>query len=165
MKKLKDPEAPLDLLFSRAKELGSTLGPVLYQLPPRWPLNLERLEHFLAALPRRRQHVLEFREPSWYSDEAFRLLERHRVALCLHDMQGSASGQVDVGPFVYVRFHGTERYSGSYSDERLARWAGWLRARRAEGKAIYAYFNNDVGGHAPRDAVRLRAMLGGREPQ
>ena len=165
MKKLKEPEAPLDLLFSRAKELGPTLGPVLYQLPPRWPLNLERLEHFLAALPRRRHHVLEFREPSWYSDEVFRLLERHRVALCLHDMQGSASGQVDVGPFVYVRFHGTERYSGSYSDERLARWAEWLRARRAEGKAIYAYFNNDVGGHAPRDAVRLRAMLGEREPQ
>jgi uncharacterized protein YecE (DUF72 family) len=159
MKKLKDPEAPLDLFFSRAREMGRTLGPVLYQLPPRWPVNIERLTTFLAALPRRRQHVLEFRDGSWYRDDVFALMERSGVALCLHDMHGSASGLLDVGPFVYVRFHGTEKYSGSYSDERLGRWAEWLRARAGAGRAIYAYFNNDVGGHAPRDARRLRAML------
>jgi len=161
MKKLKDPEAPLELFFSRAKELGRTLGPVLYQLPPRWPVNLERLETFLRALPRRRLNVVEFREPTWYVDPVYELLERHRVALCLHDMHGSASGQLDVGPFVYVRFHGTERYSGSYSDDRLGRWAEWLTERRRSGKRIYAYFNNDVGGHAPRDAARLRSLLKG----
>jgi uncharacterized protein YecE (DUF72 family) len=161
MKKLKDPEAPLDLFFSRARELGRTLGPVLYQLPPRWPVNIERFEQFLRALPPRRQHVVEFREPSWYRDEVFALLQKFGVALCLHDMQGSASGQVDIGPFVYVRFHGTERYSGSYSDERLYRWAVWLGARRRDGKQVDAYFNNDIGGHAPRDAVRLRGMLTG----
>jgi uncharacterized protein YecE (DUF72 family) len=162
MKKLKEPEAPLSLFFSRARELGPNLGPVLYQLPPRWPVNLERFEQFLGALPRRRQHVVEFREPSWYRDDVCALLERYRVALCLHDMQGSASGFIDVGPFTYVRFHGTERYSGSYSDERLQRWAEWLSARHRAGKPIYAYFNNDVGGHAPRDATRLRQMLTGR---
>jgi uncharacterized protein YecE (DUF72 family) len=161
MKKLKDPDAPLQLFFSRARELGRTLGPVLYQLPPRWPVNLERLEIFLRALPPRRRHVLEFREASWYRDDVFALLAKHHVALCLHDMQGSASGLLDVGPFVYVRFHGTERYSGSYSDERLGWWAEWMAQRAKAGKAIYAYFNNDVGGHAPRDAVRLRRMLGG----
>lgn len=159
MKKLKDPEAPLELFFSRARELGRALGPVLYQLPPRWPVNLDRLTTFLQALPRRRRHVLEFREPSWYRDDVFALMEKHGVALCLHDMHGSASGQLDVGPFVYVRFHGTERYSGSYSDDQLRRWADWLAARIGAGKQIYAYFNNDVGGHAPRDAVRLREML------
>jgi uncharacterized protein YecE (DUF72 family) len=159
MKKLKDPEAPLDLFFSRARELGSTLGPVLYQLPPRWPVNVERFEQFLRALPRRRQHVVEFREPSWYRDDIFALLDTFKVALCLHDMQGSASGQVDLGPFTYVRFHGTERYSGSYSDQQLQRWADWLHERVAAGKHVYAYFNNDVGGHAPKDAARLRAML------
>jgi uncharacterized protein YecE (DUF72 family) len=159
MKKLTDPEAPLERFFTRARELGPTLGPILYQLPPRWTVDVERLEGFLRALPRRRRHVLEFREPSWYRDDVFRLLEQFGVALCLHDMHGSASGQLDVGPFVYVRFHGTERYSGSYSDERLQRWAEWLDARARAGKAIYAYFNNDVGGHAPRDASRLRAMI------
>jgi uncharacterized protein YecE (DUF72 family) len=160
MKKLKDPEAPLDLFFSRARELGRTLGPVLYQLPPRWPVNLERFETFLRALPRRRLSVVEFREPTWYADAVYALLEKYRVALCLHDMHGSSSGQLDVGPFIYVRFHGTERYSGSYSDDRLERWAAWLTDRQRSAKAVYAYFNNDVGGHAPRDATRLRAMLG-----
>ncbi len=162
MKKLKEPQAPLDLFFSRARELGRTLGPVLYQLPPGWPLNLERLRAFLAALPRRRVHVLELRDPTWYTEEVFTLLASHRVGLCLHDMQGSASGMVDVGPLVYVRFHGTDRYSGSYSDERLARWADWLVARVRRDVPVYAYFNNDVGGHAPKDAARLRRFIAER---
>jgi uncharacterized protein YecE (DUF72 family) len=161
LKKLKDPDAPVALFFSRARELGARLGPVLYQLPPRWPVNIERLETFLRALPARRRHAIEFREPSWYRDDVFALLTRHRVALCLHDMHGSASGRIEVGPFVYARFHGTERYSGSYSDEQLQRWADWLVPQLRAGKRVYGYFNNDIGGHAPRDAIRFRAMLTG----
>ncbi|MGE5243794.1 MAG: DUF72 domain-containing protein [Betaproteobacteria bacterium] len=159
MKKLKDPDEPLRRFFTRARALGSALGPVLYQLPPRWPANVSRLETFLGALPKQRRHVMEFRDPSWYSDEVFTLLERHRVALCLHDMAGSASGRLTVGPFVYVRFHGTTRYGGRYTTDTLERWAEWLAARTRAGIPVYAYFNNDAGGHAPRDAVRLRNAL------
>jgi uncharacterized protein YecE (DUF72 family) len=159
MKKLKEPREPLKLFFSRAVKLGPTLGPVLFQLPPRWPVNAERFETFLRALPRNRRHVVEFREPSWYSDTIFALLERYRVALCLHDMQGSATARLAIGPFVYVRFHGTRKYSGTYGDETLDDWAAWLADRLRSGAAVYAYFNNDAGGHAPRDAMRLRAMI------
>src|SRR4051812_4276703 len=159
MKKLKDPEDPVQLFFSRADHLGRTLGPVLYQLPPRWPVNVERLTTFLQTLPKRRRHAIEFREPSWYTDEVFTLLNRYRVALCLHDMRGSASGRLRVGPFVYARFHGTERYSGSYSDAHLQEWADWMAEQLAGNVDVYAYFNNDVGGHAPRDAARLRAAV------
>ena len=162
MKKLKDPDEPLALFFSRARHLGPTLGPVLYQLPPRWPLDLERLQTFLRALPSGRRHAIEFREPSWYDDRVFELLGRYKVALCLHDMEGSASGRRAVGPFVYVRFHGTSKYSGSYGDEALARWAEWLAGEIAGGRHVFAYFNNDMGGHAPRDAVRLRDALARR---
>ena len=88
------------------------------------------------------------------------LIERSGVALCLHDMAGSATEREQVGPFVYVRFHGASgTYSGSYSDGRLARWAEWLDARLAAGVDVYAYFNNDVGGHAPRNAMTLRRYL------
>jgi uncharacterized protein YecE (DUF72 family) len=160
MKKLKDPEEPVDRFFSRARSLRSHLGPVLYQLPPGWKLDLGRLEHFLHVLPRDVRHVLEFREPSWYADRVYEQLERHRVALCLHDMPHSATGRHRVGPFVYVRFHGASgRYDGSYPADRLAPWADWLNEQRAAGVDVYAYFNNDVGGHAPRDAVTLREML------
>src|SRR5437588_366588 len=77
-------------LFSRARRLGRTLGPVLYQLPPRWSLDIDRLETFVRTLPKRRRHAIEFRDPSWYTREVFTLLDKHRVALCLHDMAGSA---------------------------------------------------------------------------
>jgi uncharacterized protein YecE (DUF72 family) len=172
MKKLKDPEEPLRRFYMRARHLGSHLGPILYQLPPRWPLNLERFEIFLRALsklsasakaPARLRHVVEFREPSWHDDRVFSLLEYHRVALCLHDMQGAATDKVVIGPFVYTRFHfGTQKYGGRYDDRRLDQWAGWLADRAASGLEVFAYFNNDTGGHAPRDAVRLRSVIDGR---
>jgi uncharacterized protein YecE (DUF72 family) len=162
MRKLKDPEEPVELFFSRAKRLGHSLGPVLYQLPPNWPVNMERLDTFLKALPRRRQHAIEFRDPSWYRDEVYSLLEARKVALCLHDMNGSASGKLAVGPFTYVRFHGPQKYSGRYPDHVLDEWAEWLGARGHAHVRVCAYFNNDTGGHAPRDAVRLRDRIAAR---
>jgi uncharacterized protein YecE (DUF72 family) len=161
MKKLKDPEEPLDRLFTRMRPLDGHLGPVLYQLPPAWTCDAVRLEHFLEALPKGVRHVLEFRNPSWYSDAILALLDRFRVAMCLHDMRGSATGRERVGPFVYVRFHGAAgNYDGGYSDARLAGWAEWLEAQHAADTDVYAYFNNDVGGHAPRNALTLRRFMG-----
>jgi uncharacterized protein YecE (DUF72 family) len=168
MKKLKDPEDPLFRFFDRAQHLAGHLGPVLYQLPPRWPLNLERLERFLRALhddgrgniPPWTRHAVEFREPSWYDDRVFELLTRYKVALCLHDMHGSASGRRVVGPMLYVRFHfGTQKYGGRYDDRQLDEWAEWLAEQARAGLDVFAYFNNDVGGHAPRDAIRLRDRI------
>ena len=122
MKRLRNPEEPLQRLFSRASVLGPHLGPVLYQLPGSFTVNLDRLEGFLQTLPRmlnrrRLRHVMEFRHPSWYVDDTFHLLTRYNVALCLHDKADSRIDAPFVGPFVYVRFHGTSgRYHGSYSD-------------------------------------------------
>jgi uncharacterized protein YecE (DUF72 family) len=160
MKKLKDPEEPIDRLFSRMSALKSHLGPVLYQLPPGWTVNVERFQHFVRVLPDGVRHVVEFRDPSWYDPAICRLMRAHRVALCLHDMPGSATGKHPTSPFVYIRFHGSgTKYGGGYSDARLRGWAEWLNARRDEGCDVYAYFNNDIGGHAPRDAVTLRQAL------
>jgi uncharacterized protein YecE (DUF72 family) len=159
MKKLKDPAEPLSRFFSRARRLGDSFGPVLYQLPPRWSVDVDRLKTFVQSLPRRRRHAIEFRDPTWYTDEVFELLARYNVACCLHDMPGSATGRRVVGPFVYARFHGPVRYGGRYDDRTLNEWAVWLAARLEEGQPVFAYFNNDVGGHAPRDALRLRTKL------
>jgi uncharacterized protein YecE (DUF72 family) len=160
MKKLKDPEEPVHRLFTRMKPLKRRLGPVLYQLPPNFPVDRPRLEHFLQVLPAGIRHVVEFRHPSWYTDDVAMLLDRYGAARCLHDMKGSATGRERVGPFVYVRFHGASgTYSGGYPEDRLRRWAEWLHAQRCSGIDVYAYFNNDIGGHAPRDAVTLRTFL------
>jgi uncharacterized protein YecE (DUF72 family) len=160
MKKLKDPAEPLRRMFGNVRALGPRLGPVLYQLPPHWTCDVGRLNAFLDLIPRDVPQAVEFRDPSWYAGFVFETLQRHRVALCLHDMKPSASPRLAIGPFVYVRFHGAgARYGGRYPDSALEDWADWLAARQASGLPIYAYFNNDVGGHAPRDAVRLAALL------
>ncbi len=161
MKKLTDPEEPLERLFSRAFELRGKLGPVLYQLPRQLPKNVERLAGFLELLPPRVKHAIEFRHPAWYDDEVMQLLRKHNVALCLHDMAGSAAPRLLTARFTYVRFHGgAGRYNGSYSNETLAGWADWLAAN---GHPAFVYFNNDIGGHAPRDARRLIELLAPRQ--
>jgi uncharacterized protein YecE (DUF72 family) len=160
MKKLKDPEPALERFFERASHLGKHLGPVLYQLPPAWKLDLPRLEHFLQVLPRNARHAIEFRDASWYADEVLDLMRDRDVALCLHDMRGSATDRRRVASFVYVRFHGPSgQYGGGYTRERLRVWASWLETQLEDGADVYAYFNNDIGGHAPRDAVSLRRLL------
>jgi uncharacterized protein YecE (DUF72 family) len=104
---------------------------------------------------------MEFREPSWYDEEVMRLLRRRNVALCLHDMPGSEPARMLTARFTYVRFHGaTGRYNGGYDSAALEDWARWLAAA---GTPAFVYFNNDVGGHAPRDARRLREMLAPRQ--
>jgi uncharacterized protein YecE (DUF72 family) len=160
MKKLIDPAPSIELFFSRVVYLEEALGPALFQLPPRWPLNLERFKAFIALLPPRFMHVIEFRDPSWYVDDVFQALQAHGVSLCLHDMAGSETGLRVAGPAVYLRFHGPERYGGRYPTRRLAMAAAWCRERLMEQVQVYAYFNNDVGGHAPRDAARFRELVG-----
>ena len=160
LRKLHEPADPLQLLWSRAARLGDRLGPMLYQLPPRWHRDLDRLRVFLDTIPRDRAQAIEFRDATWYDAKVYRLLGEHRVALVLHDMRGSAAPLEQIGPFVYLRFHGAAGgYAGAYADETLRTWAGRLLEWSTAGLPCWVYFNNDVGGHAPRDATRLREIV------
>ena len=165
MKRLRNPQEPLERLISRASALGRHLGPLLYQLPPNLHLDLPRLDAFLAALPRawsgrRLSHVMEFRHPSWYVSETFSLLEQRGVSLCLHDKRGSAVSTPFVGPIVYVRFHGTSGdYHGGYPSSTLNRWAHRLAEQSQQRRPVYAYFNNDPDAIATENAQTLRRQL------
>jgi uncharacterized protein YecE (DUF72 family) len=168
IKRLRDPEEPLDRLLTNAKGLGPTLGPILYQLPPRWFPDEERLRIFLQTLParvtptsgQRLDHVLEFRDPQGYEPWVIDLLREYNVTLCVHDMPGSESPLVTTGAIVYVRLHGHgKKYGGSYADEVLAEWADWLTGAMATGRDAFVYFNNDMNGFAVSDAIRLRAAV------
>lgn len=159
-KKLKECEEPIERMMAQFRHLGPRLGPVLYQLPPRFKVNLERLESFLAIVPKDVTNVFEFRDPSWYCDAVLDLLERHGTSFCAHDMPGSASPRLAVGPAAYLRFHGgLSKYYGRYPDERLLDWAGWIGEQARAGRAVWAYFNNDPEAHAIHDAQTLRAMV------
>ncbi len=159
LKKLKDPEQPLQTLFERAERLRHTLGPVLYQLPPRWQVNVERFESFLAALPAGYTHVVEFRDSSWLIEDVFRRMERYGVAHCIHDLRPLEIPPRVTAPTVYLRFHG-DRYAGSYSHDALALWADRIAAWRDAGHHVWAFFNNDIGGHAIQNARTLLELLG-----
>jgi uncharacterized protein YecE (DUF72 family) len=159
VKRLRDPKEPIERFWSRARHLGSKLGPVLYQLPPRWKPDLDRLAAFLDRVPNEPQAV-EFRDSRWYGERTFRLLKDSSAALCLHDMTGSATEPRPVGRFVYVRFHGAgAKYGGSYTPQRLSAWADRVAGWAGDGLPVWIFFNNDAAGHAVRDAIRLRDLL------
>ena len=159
-KKLNDCAEPLAEMLSRTRRLERTLGPILFQLPPRFKANRDRLANFLALLPRELSAVFEFRDPSWYDDAILALLERHEAGLVVHDLPGFASPRLATGPVVYVRCHGGQgKYWGRYSEAALLGWCDWIATQAAQGRAVWAYFNNDVGGAAIEDAQVLRAMV------
>jgi uncharacterized protein YecE (DUF72 family) len=159
-KKLKDCAEPLERMLTPVRHLGETLGPILYQLPPRFRLNLERLSEFIDLLPRDLMHIFEFREKSWLTEEVLALLDRSGVSFCVHDMPGSATPRWAAGPIAYIRFHGGEgKYWGRYSDEGLLSWSDWIVEQSRAGRDVWCYFNNDIFAHAIDDALTLRSMV------
>jgi uncharacterized protein YecE (DUF72 family) len=164
MKKLKDPDEPLANILGRTRMLGPYLGPILYQLPPRWHCDVERLRQFLERLPGDLRHVLEFRDPSWYTAAVRDLLTEHGVGFCIHDLRGQACPDWVTARHVYLRFHGpTETaYAGKYPPSRLRRWVGRIGTYLEAGHDVYAYFNNDDAGHAVADAQALLQLTAKR---
>jgi uncharacterized protein YecE (DUF72 family) len=147
-------------MMSAVRCLGDRLGPMLYQLPPSMKINLERLEAFLRILPPRITSVFEFRNKDWYKAETFALLDKYGASFCVHDMPGSQTDRIAVGPVAYIRFHGGEgKYWGRYSDEGLLSWTDWIIEQARQGRQSWCYFNNDIHGHAIEDARTLKSMV------
>jgi len=159
MKRLKDASDTIGLFVERADLLGPTLGPILVQLPPRWKVNPARLAAFLKAAPKRFRWAVEFRDPSWLCEDVYALLHEHDVALCIHDLI-EKHPRVRTANWVYLRFHG-DGYAGSYSPQALSAVARWIRGYLGGGHDVYAFFNNDIGGHAVSNAADLRRYVRG----
>lgn len=160
MKKLKDPEKPLATFLERVTPLGDRLGPLLFQLPPNWHADLDRLTGFLEVVPAHVRAVFEFRDPSWFCDGVYEALERHGAAFCIYDLAGTESPHVVTGDLAYVRLHGSgAAYDGGYTKKALSGWAGACAAWLRSGRDVHVYFDNDAHAHAPRDARALTEML------
>lgn len=160
MKKLMDPETSLAPLLERVRLLGDRLGPILFQLPPRWGFNEERLRVFLAALPRTYRYTLEFRDASWLHEAAYRLLREHGAAFCIYELAGRISPLEVTADFVYIRLHGPGgAYQGRYDRQTLADWAKAISAWAGRGLPVFCYFDNDEAGFAAQNALELQEML------
>jgi uncharacterized protein YecE (DUF72 family) len=167
IKRLKDCREPLSLLLEHAFPLKEKLGVTLWQLPPRFTFQKERLEEFcvlLSTLPRSKhqRHAFEFRDESWFCKEAFRILEEFRFAFCIAHGSGLPFIEKITTNFIYLRFHGGDVLHGSsYSDKELKEWAGNIQKWRKKDKTAFVYFNNDAEAYAVINAERLKQILVG----
>ena len=160
-KKLLDPETSLQKFLGNVESLKKKLGPILFQLPPTWKVNRQRFEEFLKALPKKHRYVFEFRNPTWYEDGIYSLMEKYNICFCIYELNGHLSPEVVTANFVYVRLHGPgAKYQGSYDDTMLEIWASKIRKWKEEGKDVFCYFDNDEQGYAAFNAIRIKELIG-----
>ncbi len=160
-KKLTDPQESVKRFMLQIRKLRKKLGPILFQLPPGWKLNADRLDEFLRALPRKHRYVVECRNPTWNVPEIYATLHRHNSAYCIFELAGFQSPMEITADFAYIRLHGPgNKYQGSYSDEQLHAWARQIQAWRKKLKHVFIYFDNDQAGFAAQNAMKLKQILG-----
>lgn len=160
MKKLKDPETSTQRFFDVIQVLGPKLGPILFQLPPRWKVNVERLESFLKVLPRQYRFAFEFRDDSWFQLETYSLLRQYHAGLCVYHLAGRCSPIEVTADFVYIRLHGPgDSYQGKYGVKGLRPWANRCAEWADDGKDVFCYFDNDQAGYAVKDALELQKLV------
>ena len=160
MKKLNNAGDGLKRFLDAVDVLGPKLDAILFQLPPNWDLNLDRLAAFLALLHGCRRCAFEFRNPTWNTPETYQLLAQYNAAYCIFDLAGYLSPLEITADFSYIRLRGPGgKYQGSYSDTVLGEWARKIADWNKRLAAVYVYFDNDDSGYAPRDALRLKNFV------
>jgi uncharacterized protein YecE (DUF72 family) len=163
IKRLLDVPQHLPLLYERIGPLlrSPKLGPLLWQLPPTFACDLDRLAQALEHLHDGYRHAFEFRHPSWFREETYTLLREHRVALVIGDRPQVNEFQTHelTADFTFVRFHhGTRGRNGNYSHAELDEWTHRL-TRWSRDVDVYAYFNNDWEGYAVENAQYVQAAV------
>lgn len=150
--RLVDDRGTLDTFVRDCTALGSKLGGVLLQLPPHLHADPRRLDRFLAGAPRQVTMVVDCRHPSWFTDETYAVLRRHRAPLCVTDTDDGTTPLVPTAPLGYVRLRRT-----TYSDEMLADWVARIRAV-PEWRRAYLFVKHDETGRAGLTAMQLRSL-------
>ncbi len=158
VKRLGETGEPVDRFFDLISILQAEAGPVLWQLPPNFKRNDDRLAAFAGALPGGWRHTFEFRHPSWFVPDVYDILERAQAALCIPVHPELPSAPVLTAGWTYIRFHfgGSD---GRYSRAELEEWARRISDFAAGGAVVYAYFNNDWKGYAIDNARQLIELL------
>lgn len=159
MKKLKDAEKAVHSFLNRVGVLGDKLGPILFQLPPRWRYNPERFNDFLEIMPTGYRYAFELRDRTWQNPEAYEAMKCFNVAFCIYELDGFLSPKTITADFIYVRLHGPGGpYRGKYDTSTLSGWAGAFSSWSKQQKEIFCYFDNDEAGYAVQNALELQKM-------
>jgi uncharacterized protein YecE (DUF72 family) len=163
LKRLQDPAEPVQRFMDRATALGPKCGPILLQLPPSYRADIDLLDRALAAFGTSSVRVaVEFRHESWFVPETKRLLERRHAALCLADSPARKQPHWRTADWGFVRFHeGKGADAPGYERGALRIWAQRIVERWGPGEDVFVYFNNDIGGHALKDAATFAELARG----
>ncbi|OBJ61539.1 DUF72 domain-containing protein [Mycobacterium asiaticum] len=162
-RRLSSPEPWIERFERCWQALGDRRGVLLVQLHPEQQRDDARLDAFLGMMPAHIRIAVELRHPSWNAPDVYALLEKHRAAYVVMSGANLACVPRATTDLVYVRMHGPEpasMYTGSYTAADLRWWADRIADWENESRDVWVYFNNDLGGHAVRNALSLRELLG-----
>ena len=160
MKKLNEPEESIEKFEDAAAVMKTKLGCVLWQLPPSLHRDDQKLVEFCKALKGSNKNVIEFRHESWFDEEVYSILDKHKVSFCSISTPEFPEELILTGKVAYVRFHGKGKkwYDYDYSVDELKAWKKKIEDCGAD--EVYVYFNNDIGANAPKNARQLKEMFG-----
>jgi len=164
IKRLREAEEPLTRFFGVFEHMGPRLGPVLIQLPPTLKFNAEVVEPFFQLLKAKYKNhafAIEGRHISWLSEESISMLTRYEVGFVIsHSANAFPYAEHITAPHIYMRFHGPAKlFASSYSKQQLRQYAIRIKQWMKEGHTIWAFFNNDIGGYAIKNALELQELL------
>ncbi len=162
IKRLKDCKESLEIFFKNVIKLKEKLKCILWQLPPSLRFDYQRLKEFVLLLKKYSfcLHSFELRHKSWFNRSTYEIFKENNINLCIADSPDFPCEEVLTADFIYLRFHGGKiLYGSEYSQEELQIWAEkakkWLKRR----KTLFAFFNNDAYGFAPKNASSFKEML------
>lgn len=160
IKKLKDSEITFSKFDTCIKTFSEKLGVILFQLPPKFSFNPQRLELFIGTIPKDYRYAFEFRDKSWFNSETYDLLKKNNISLCMYNLGEYQSPKELTADFTYIRLHGNYGIgSGKYSNDELNDFYNDIVAFNDRGKDVFCYFNNDEAGFAIQNAFELKEKL------
>jgi uncharacterized protein YecE (DUF72 family) len=152
--RLRNVDDPLRFFSDTARTLGGKLGPLLFQLPPNFKKDTDRLAETLFQLPPDLRCAFEFRHDSWLADDVYELLRRRNAALCVADSETASTPLVVTADFGYLRLR-----DEGYVEADLARWADTIRRLGVQWRETFVYFKHEESGTGPAFARALTALL------
>lgn len=154
-KRLKNVDDEMNFFLTSAASLKEKLGPILVQLPPNFKKDIAVLEDFLGKFASRARLAFEFRNDSWFDDELFELLRKHKAAFGVVEKEEGKGGETPrevTGPFAYMRLR-----KGAYSTDEMLEWARWIRSQTVP---VYCYLkHDDLAPSLAKDLMKALAEL------
>lgn len=156
-KRLKDADKTVPDFMKSLFGFKHKLGPILFQLPPSFAFDAQRLKSFTEELPKDYRYIFEFRNNQWFNPETYDILKNINAGFCIYNLGGVQSPKEITSDFAYIRLHGSINLGqGEYSSQEIEKISEDIKKFTAEKKDVYCYFNNDQNGYAVKNALELR---------